>query len=456
MKFTKIIAIISAFALLAGCSEKKKPESSSEITGEPVAEDMTEENVYRTYNCDDFKKIDVPLNIVVDQPPVMLNSYDIPIDKFGERVPPCKESENAWDYCPNAQYFDESRADGTMSEEEYQSAYNEFMANRLTPSRGIVQGLSIDGNMLYIGVDYDFSCSGSHEYSIYRCNMDNDECEEIYRYSSLDDEGEIPPYFDFVIDNVIYYTDVKFDDYGCVTSCSFKGYDIDTHENKVIYESEASFYAECKNGKIVTLMSGMQIDNEKERDTFSTLDLESGEVSELYTVERNMSSDMSGTICRNGIFAYLKKPENSRKYDLISENYTLSTGIIDAEILYATDEKAVLVTKGDVAVVHTFDFTKMEHYVTDISGIDGTYQSHNGNLIIGKGKMENTELSVYYFIPELGIAMNLTYNTPHNQIQYANGIVYFTVSEEVAVQTSGMTGYFSTPTKICIFEDREE
>ena len=455
MKFTKFTAILLALAMLAGCSEKKKPESSSEIISEPVSEETTAQPEYRTYSYEDFKEINVSLNITDSPPPVTLKSYDIPYDRFGARVPPCKASENAWDYVPNADYFDESRANGLMSEEEYQDAYNDIMRQCKTASYGMIQGMSIDGNMLYIGINYDISCTGDHEYSIFRCNIDTDEYEEIYRYSSLDDEkGDVPSYFNFVIDNIIYYFDAKLDDNDNLISCSLIGYDIDTHEKKTVYESDTGFMPEKLNGKIISLMSEKQLDEDTVNDTYSILDLESGNITELFSSERNISSSFSAKVYFNGITSYLKKPENSRKLDVVSDNFTLSTNVSSAELLYASDEKVTLVTKGEVSILHTYDFTKMEHYVTDISKISGTYTSYNGDVIIGKGRLVNSDSPVYYLISELGIAMKITDQTMRNQIKSENGIVFFTTLKEAEIQTDGMTGYSLTPKTICILKEK--
>ena len=110
------------------------------------------------------------------------------------------------------------------------------------------------------------------------------------------------------------------------------------------------------------------------------------------------------------LFAWKEKPENSRKYDVCTENYRVSTGLTGCEIIYADDKKLVVKlgsasTTSDTKIVHVYDLENSMHYVIDYDGLGAkNCKSAGDGLVIFPAGMTGT---VYYIIPELGLTFPL-------------------------------------------------
>ncbi len=411
MKFTKIIAIISAFALLAGCSEKKKPESSSEITGEPVA--VEDENIYRTYSYEDFKEIEVPWNETDKEPPVELKCYKFPDYDFGERVPPCMSSEDPMKY-----YYDYEYYESMENELEKKQIYDEFMKNANKPQRPIIERFQRDGNKLYVTVNYDTICY-MHEWSIYCFDMVTNEMTEIYNYSGLDNVRTQGHAYGTIIDNVLYIT-LNENDRSYLTAI-----DLDTKEETVIMESAYSITLQEKTDGGLFICEQI-FDGDRSEGDYS----DDGSLYKYYDFntetkelsETEFDAAHSTYTSEGFIKAYIEKPEGSRSVDLITENYRLSTGVTAANIFHADDKKAILITPDDKPIMHIFDFGKMEHYVTELKKDYYGYVFGDGLVLRA---LNGSQSYVYYFLPELGLAFRLTDYIDTVCFSKADNIVYF-------------------------------
>ena len=132
--------------------------------------------------------------------------------------------------------------------------------------------------------------------------MDTDEVSEVYTYSGLEEQGMFWFWDAAVADNVLYIPNGQRDENGNVIQSCITAIDLDTKEESVIFESsyDPALY-------------------------ISPVDTET----------------------------YLEKPENSRMLDLVTENYRLSTGITAAELLFADENRAVLMITSDKNILHT-------------------------------------------------------------------------------------------------------
>ena len=402
MKFMKIIAVLSVLTLLAGCSEKKKPENSSEITGEPV----NAESQFMTYSSKDFKKINVPWNETDNEPPVELKCYEFPDYDFGERIPPCMSSEDPMKYYYNYEYYESME-----NELEKKQIYDEFMKNANKPQHPIISNFQRDGNKLYVTVNYDTICY-KHEWSIYCFDMDTNEVTEVYNYSGLDDDRMPDTAYGAVIDNVLYIT-MRNSDKSYITAI-----DLETKEETLIMESEFSYIQKISDGRLLVCEQISDIDSDDgPLNKFYNLDTETNELTEIELDTSHMTYVGGGFIK-----AYTEKPEGSRSVDLITDNYRLSTGITAADIFYADDKKAVLVTPDDKPVMHIFDFEKMEHYVTELKYEYYGYAFGDGLVLRA---LNGSQSYVYYFLPELGLAFRLTDYIDTAYFSKTDNIVYF-------------------------------
>ncbi len=431
MKYTKIIAIISAFALLAGCSENEKPESSSEITGEPVA--VEDENVYRTYSYEDFKEINVPWNETDKEPPVELKRYEFPELDFGMKIPACMKADDPFRYYANNNYY-YSLNDENMKKQIYEN----FMANVDVPQKGDSEKIELDGNKFYVTVNYDKICC-EHEWSLFCIDMDTDNVSEVYSYSGLEEQRMFWFFDATVAENVLYIPKEQHDENGNIQSC-ITAIDLDTREESVIFESN-------ENLSLSKLPDGYLLISEVSdsgTDDFSYNCFEYDTKAKKIT-DKDMSNYSYGSSAAPN--TYLEKPENSRKLDLVTENYRLSTGITAAELLFADENRAVLMIASDKNILHTFDFEKMEHYVTELKPTMGIC------IPFGDGVVLNNTVSsisdMYYFIPDLGLAFTLAkgvcFGTQFIQdgkasfverayeIQRDNGIEHTVISEYCAL-----------------------
>ena len=134
--FTALFLILPCFS----CSDTKKPDNSSDITGEPI-ENETEEKQFMTYSSKDFKKIDVPWNETDSEPPVELKCYEFPDYDFGERIPPCMSSDDPMQY-----YYDYENYEAMENEADKKEIYDEFMKNANKPQHPFIERVQRDGN----------------------------------------------------------------------------------------------------------------------------------------------------------------------------------------------------------------------------------------------------------------------------------------------------------------------
>ena len=423
MKYTKIIAVLSALTLLAGCSEKKKPESSSEITGEPVVEDVTEENVYKTYNCDDFKKIDVPWNETDSEPPVELKRYVFPELNFGKKISAYMKTDDPFRYYANDSYYN-SLTDENMKKQ----IYEDFMSSVDIPQKGVAEKIQRDGNKLYVTVNYD-RIFNVYEWSMYCIDMDTDEVSEVYTYSGLEEQGMFWFWDAAVADNVLYIPNGQRDENGNVIQSCITAIDLDTKEENVIFESstDLSLYKLPDGNLLISEVSDSGTDN------FSYNRLEYDTKAKKIT-EKDMSNFSYNSPVDTE--TYLEKPENSRKLDLVTENYRLSTGITAAELLFADENRVVLLIASDKNILHTFDFTKMEHYVTELNSNMGIGASFGEGIVLANSYINDAD--VYYFIPDLGLAFTIAENIHYENFSAYNDTVSFTEMTDEKTKENGI------------------
>lgn len=385
--FTALFLILPCFS----CSDTKKPDNSSDITGEPI-ENETEEKQFMTYSSKDFKKIDVPWNETDSEPPVELKCYEFPDYDFGERIPPCMSSDDPMQY-----YYDYENYEAMENEADKKEIYDEFMKNANKPQHPFIERVQRDGNKLYVTVNYDTICY-KHEWSIYCFDTDTNEMTEIYNYSGLDNVRSQDHVYGVIIDNLLYIP-LRENDRSYLTAI-----DLETKEETVIMESAYSFTLQEKPDGGLSVCEQI-FDGDRSSDDgflykYYDFDTKTKELSETEFDAAHSTYTWDGFIK-----AYLEKPEGSRSVDLITDNYRLSTGITAANIFYADDKKAMLITPDDKHILHTFDFEKMEHYVTELKIADTGYVFGDGIVMCN---FSNSQSHVCYFLPELGFAFNLT------------------------------------------------
>lgn len=438
----KLFSIFTALFLMLpcfSCSETKKPDNSSDITGEPI-ENKTAEKQFMTYSYKDFKEINVPWNETDNEPPVELKRYEFPELDFGEKIPAYMKTDDPFRY-----YANDIRYNSLTDENVKKQIYDDFMAKVDIPQKGVAEKIQRDGNKLYVTVNYD-RIADTYEWSMYCVDMDTDEVSEVYTYSGLEEQGMFWFWDAAVAENVLYIPKEQHDENG-IQSC-ITAIDLDTREESVIFESQTDLLLyKLPDGNL--LISKVF---ESGTDNFSYNRLEYDTKAKKIT-DKDMSNFSYDSPTDTG--TYLEKPENSRKLDLVTADYRLSTGITAAELLFADENRAILLIASDKNILHTFDFTKMEHYVTELNSNMGIGASFGEGVVLADSYIDDAD--VYYFIPDLGLAFTIAENIHYENFFAYNDTVSFTEMADEKQKENGIEFTVSSEySAFCWLEGKEQ
>ena len=446
----KFLALIFAFTMCISafsCEEKKQNDDTPDEVSDDVAEtpevpeipdtgDTVVENSFREYAESDFTEITVPLNYTDDPAPVALHQLDFPDYDFGERLAPCKTSDDPSQFDPmNPERFHGySWTDENGVEHKPESTYMKVLD---VPEKGVVTGAVYNDGKVYITVSYDNFCIGCHEWSIYAYDIYSTEMKEVYRYSDYQRESGYGAWIDpYIEDGHIVFSSYLADDDKCVVY----SIDLETGEEKQIYESSDYVYISDGVDKVLFCdAASAEGKRDKVELTLKEYDFTTGE---LKTITENEETKMYN-VAASDLTAYIRKPVDSRKCELVTGQYCVKTGVTNASIVYASDKKAIIVTEGDVRVLHTYDFEKMEHYITEIGKTIGQFISYGENVIFS----QNSEHSdVYYIVPELGRAMTVAKDIDHDIMKRSGDTVTFNHMKNdtlyLDVDESAQRGYY--------------
>jgi len=431
----KIISIFTVLLLAAGCfscSEKKdtksdnKPvESDTSVTGtdgsvdEPVIQQQTE---LREFKEDDFKTINVNITKTENEPPVQLHSMVTSDIDFGERISPCKGEKYRDKYKPV--FDDENNADDE-NREYMEQADAEWEKSCTEPAKGSVGFWCQFGNDMYTAVSYDQYCTdGLHEVSIFRINGLTGEKTEIYRHSDpvrSFDVNDLYVYHDriyiYLEDQLAYIDEDKGELVKIDHLNDYSGYFVENDADRLLVVSfkartqEVPDDYEPKTGEeILAEANGKKSVYLGEDRILSEYFPDEDRWSELSRVsitkdEANEIDDISTTLPQiyGKLFAWPEKPEGKRKYDVVTDEYRISTGLTGLDILYA-DHDRLAVRLSSKNIVHIFDIAKMEHYVIDCTSLGVNSEYFGGGLFAFPSGMSGT---LYYIMPELGLTFPL-------------------------------------------------
>ena len=423
----KIMSLIAAAALTASCfscSEKKKTEKEPvnvENTAEEPALDEPVKQEYREFSEDSFTTLDVTLRVTDDEPPLKVHSINVSELDFGEYIPPCKAEE----------YRDRYRTYySNIGDEEYrEKAEKEWEKSCTEPHKGDVYDIIVDGNDLYMTVRYDTMCTDVHETAIFRVNGLTGEQEELFRHSAPESSLYLNEMY--MIKGVLYvntkerglcYLDEEKSELVTILPSpdevkSYTGILPNSADRLLIrevvniteevpedYKPQNGQNSYSNDGEHYYIITGSDI-------AVKEYDFESKTWNVLYTAHKESeNADDDCPYIFGELFAWKEKPENSRKYDVCTENYRVSTGLTGCEIIYADDKKLVVKlgsasTTSDTKIVHVYDLENSMHYVIDYDGLGAkNCKSAGDGLVIFPAGMTGT---VYYIIPELGLTFPL-------------------------------------------------
>ncbi len=334
--------------------DKDNPDASEENSdiSEPASQ-------LKQYIHEDFKKIAVNLNKQETAPPVEFKEYDLTGIEFKAKKSPCTLPENVKieNICPSSENM---AGQLHMDHEEYCQQFLDFCEPILeAENKPLILYTAFDGENLYYLADYDIPCPRvSHDFEIFRYNPETKENACIYEYSN-GTEG-------ITIADMTYFDNSLW----LIT--------VDTVENT----------PEIKTYRIDETSGKMNEDIfEKEINLDFFADIHSNGYKSISAISYSGESD-------------IRMEKENRKMTAYTDKIKLETGINKCTPILSTDKRmCFLQADSDVAILHTFDFEKMEKYTTEFETADANraYQLGNNVLVhyIGSQKC-------MYFIPELG------------------------------------------------------
>lgn len=338
------------------------PEDTGEIT---ETAEVSDENSdisepapeLKHYTLSDFKEIKVNLNVQETPPPVKFKEYDLLGIEFEAKKSPCKLPENVKieNICPDSK---NSANQLHMEYEEYCQQFMEKYAPVLeSEDKPLILQTAFDGKNLYYLADYDTACPlVSHNFEIFRYNPETGENTCICEYSDGTEGLDIPIMMYF--DNGLKFYTLNY----LENNPSIRVYILDEASGSInkISESEIPF------------------DN----------------------YVRNLSSYKSIPVDFTYAIPDMRLEKENRKMTAYTDKIKLETGINNCTPIMSTDNRmCFLQADGDVSILHTFDFEKMEKYTTQFESSDANRAYPIGDNVVVHYVYNQ---KCMYFIPELG------------------------------------------------------
>lgn len=445
MKYMKFAAVLLALVMAAGCSDKKKTDSSSEeIKGEPIETVSDETEPYSgssEYSESDFSEIPVSLTVSEGDAPIESMAIEMkPVyDMLGERMSPCKADDVWKDYAPNWSI------DG--GEPQYDPYIDEVLK---TPAPAKVVTCAYGDNKLYLLVSFDDLCGEMHDWAICSYDVETGECSEIFTYEGLESPISSPNgtmryadgklWFKCYNDDIKGYSLYSFD----IESGSFEdvfdgkngeiyeGYGIDNTIDTILNagENRLVFADYSFDGDGVQTVNNEFRNGRTVKAVLYELDHDTGKFSEIFSND-NIYGD---PVFCNGRIAYAYRNEK-RKIAVHTENYTLTTKFRSADLVYADDKTVVLKQVDynysaseydptpDKALMFVYDLENRTKLSFDVTKLGSQFVVTDGGIIICQGTDFMEKL--YYLIPESGIAffMNMS---DYSAEQHGNAVISHT------------------------------
>ncbi|MCR5599784.1 MAG: hypothetical protein K6G33_03440 [Ruminococcus sp.] len=444
----KIFGILAAAAMLVSCyscddsKNKKNDNENTEIVSDASGEQALDEPVeqeFKEYSADYFRTVNLNVNRTDNKPPFTEYSMNIDDPDFGTRISPCRDEK----------YIDRYKPDfSSIVDAEYRQQAEDMWENSKTvPVKGVVVSYNAYKNYLYAAVNYDYciGTEGYHELSIFRVNGDTGEKDEIFRHSDPENGINIDSmyYYNGVLYVVLYnksicYLDEKKQELVPIKELaadqnvtflpnSSGRFIIETtvYDKEFVtedYKPQNAEYVYDDGGGQPYLIKGIEY-------TLEEYDPNTNEWTALYSAYENEDDEpVSGTAeypyLKGKYFSWLEKPEGKRKYDVVTENYRVSTGLTSCDIVYVDDSK-VMVSQvningggGNNTRLHVYDFVKAEHYIIDTSGFGTLYS------VLGDGLIVSSDDRCCYFRPELGLMFKLAeYDGDETLVPYRNTFI---------------------------------
>ena len=348
----RIMLIFMAALMLTGCSLKKSSDTEPPVEND----DKAVENVIIEYDASEFRRIDIPLTFEDGSQPVEFEEFSLSDLGIEER-----EVSELPEECLTG--------DVTYDSEELESV-----------RKGKKYHLNIIGEKLFFFSDHSISGQVDFDFSLYCYDLSTKELKKLYTYS-----GNEPPFF---------IADASVDENGNIY---FTDYDSE-YDHKIVYKLDVS------SGEISeALDTGSDI-------SYIESDRETGQP--LAVTYNSESGINEGYILTDGGFKHVEKSEfmgwsteltegSEDRYDVVTDSFRLHTGFSSFNVESVTDSRITL--SWNSGKLFTFDFDKMELYVTEGRELQSLTPDKNGNFYCNAGP----DYSLRMFVPELGTAFRI-------------------------------------------------
>lgn len=433
----RIAAFITAAAMVAccfSCEDKNKKSSEAKPAAgdttvsdgsvdEPVIQDKPE---FREFKAEDFKIINVNITKTDKEPPFTIHSLNITDLDFGERISPCKGEKYRDRYKPDFSMSIDHGSEGAEADSEQVKQLEEEWEKKCSqPSKGITTRGWYKGNDIYYVVSYDDNCGSDgfcdiHDLSVFRVDGLTGKTEELYRHSDPESAiwiNQLYWYHDRLYlvmgDNKLMYLDngelVQMD-----YLPDYSNHYYPNNADRLIVMSQKVNYKEVADDYEPGPDEIIQVDDDGRKSLYTGSEIVMSEYftdtdtwKELYrksvTAEEGQNEDGIDLpdICGE-LFSWTERKGRSRKFDVVTDEYRVSTGLTSCNVLYAGHDKLVVDFGGNINgnTVHFFDLNKKECYVLDCSSLGINCEYFNGGLFVYP---EGNSGTLYYIIPELGL-----------------------------------------------------
>ena len=435
----RLVCLLMAAAMLAGCSSKK-----SSGVSEPPPDDTAVESPIIEYNASDFKEVEMPLQIDDKAPELPIHRLDISKLDFGKKLSPCNDPANnsrvvgmKIDANGTTKYIFDENSNITNIEvlpnNSIRYTYSDGSASYgppKEPMEGTVVNYHIDGDYIYMAVVYDVLCYGTHCFSIFRYEQSTQKLEELYSYSGLE------PLFSVnattIIDGKLYY----FSDDNSLYSMDFKN---NNKTEKVYTIPEGSII--WMNHKENTIVLGTLLLNENGETQINSR----GDGNKLLYYYYNVKTGEVTTKDSEQTFNYdiwagfqdyssqnwsVEKSPQDNTDIIVTDNMRFNTGFKNVEVINANDKQVTFIesttySSTSVRRLHSFDLNKKEDIMTNVTIIGDQFYNLEGNLL------SYSSGHLFYFVPKLGVAFRIPLKNAGQVVlsEPYNGLPSFIVNE---------------------------
>ena len=364
----RIMLIFIAALMLTGCSSKKNSDTEPPVEND----DKTVEDTIIEYDASEFRRIDMPLKFESGSTTVgfdFLDLYELGIEERSPNSIPEEEIDRAFSV-----FSDEWVTDAVNREVE-------------SATKGVIWNVNIIGEKLFFSVDHTFELpfiaygDGTEhdtvvDYEIYCYDMASKELEMLYSYKGKEPPFELSDYFAGENGDIYYQNDDRQNIYKI---------DKDTGETSVVFTSE----------KEIAYLTGEHVTG---KPMAAVYDKDAGDYCGAYLIE-----DGGRFVDSETLEGYRTEPTDGieDRLDLVTDKIRLHTGFSSFNVVSITDSRITL--SWESGKLFTFDFDKMELYVTEGRGLQGIAADKKGNFYC-KGGQDN---SLRLFVPELGTAFRI-------------------------------------------------